>query len=76
LKEREANGKIIRFLPISVRADGKRIAFSEIIVGSNRNAQETREQLTSLLATKGYKVGDIEYPEIIASAIPPWDPSS
>jgi hypothetical protein len=75
MKEREVGGKTKRFLPVSLRADGRRIAFSEIILGSNRNAQETRGQLTSLLVKHGYKVGDLEYPEVTVSVIPAWNSS-
>lgn len=76
LKEREEDGKVKRFLPVAVRAEGKRIAFSEIITGPNWNAEDASEQLKKLLAAKGYEVGDIEYPEITISAIPPWNTSS
>ena len=77
LRERESAGKTMRYLPISLRAEGKRIALAEIIIGSNQNAEDTREQLKRLLADKGYKVVDsIEYPVITVSAIPPWDPTS
>ncbi|MCZ6514309.1 MAG: hypothetical protein O6850_00415, partial [Acidobacteria bacterium] len=76
LKERESAGSTIRYLPVSLRAQGKRIALDEIIIGSNRNAEDTREQLKRLLADKGYKVADsIEYPVITVSSIPPWDPT-
>ena len=77
LKERESAGKTMRYLHVSLRAEGKRIALDEIIIGSNRNAEDTREQLKELLADKGYKLTDsIEYPVITVSAIPPWDPTS
>jgi hypothetical protein len=76
LKERDADGKVKRFLPVAVRAEGKRIAFSEIIIGPNRNAGESREQLKSFLAEQGYKITDTEYPEITLSGIPPWGSSS
>jgi hypothetical protein len=72
LERQTPDGKVTRYLPVQVRAEGKRIAFSEIIIGSNRNAEESRSRLEGLLADQGYKVGDIEYPEIIVSAIPPW----
>jgi hypothetical protein len=75
LERQTPDGKVTKYLPVQVRADGKRIAFSEIIIGSNRNAEESRAQLEGLLAEHSYKVGDIEYPEIIVSAIPSWDPS-
>jgi uncharacterized protein (DUF302 family) len=45
------------------------IALDEIIIGSNLNVAETREQLETLLATKGYTVGSIEYPKIVVSEI-------
>jgi len=70
-KERtSATGKVIRYLPISVRADGKLIALDEIIIGANQNSEDAREQLTTLLAAKGYEVGSVEYPRITVSSIP------
>jgi hypothetical protein len=65
-----ATGKVIRYLPISVRANGKLIALDEIIIGANQNTEEAREQLKALLAAKGYVVGSVEYPRITASSIP------
>jgi hypothetical protein len=76
LERQTPDGKVTRYLPVQVRVGGKRIAFSEIIIGSNRNAEDSRDQLKEFLAAQGYKVGDIEYPEIIVSAIPPWGESS
>jgi hypothetical protein len=73
LERQGADGEVKRYLPVQVRADGKRIAFSEIIIGSNRNTEESREQLKGFLAKQGYKIADLEYPEITVSAIPPWD---
>jgi hypothetical protein len=70
LKERASAGQVKQYLPITVRAGGKRIAFSEIIIGPNRSVEETREQLTQLLKEAGYKEGDEEYPEIGISALP------
>jgi hypothetical protein len=72
LKERGTGGKVIRYLPVPVRVEGRRIALSEIIIGSNREVEDSRDQLEEFLAAQGYKVGDIEYPEITVSAIPPW----
>jgi len=65
-----AAGKVIRYLPVSVRADGKLIALDEIIIGANQNTEEAREQLKILLAAKGYAVGSVEYPRIMVSSIP------
>jgi hypothetical protein len=64
-----ATGKLIRYLPVSVRADGKLIALDEIIIGANQNIEDTREQLKTLLAAKGYAVGSVEYPRIMVSSI-------
>jgi hypothetical protein len=61
-------GKVIRYLPVPVRADGKLIALDEIIIGQNRDAEETRVQLETLLAAKGYTLGSVEYPQFTASA--------
>ena len=71
-----ATGKVIRYLPVSVRADGKLIALDEIIIGANQNSEETREQLKALLAAKGYEVGSVEYPRITVSSIPGVSPKS
>jgi Asp-tRNA(Asn)/Glu-tRNA(Gln) amidotransferase A subunit family amidase len=37
-----------------------------------QDIEDSRDQLKKLLANQGYEVGDIEFPEITASAIPPW----
>ncbi len=69
-KERtSASGKVIRYLPVSVRADAKLIALDEIIIGANQNTQEAREQLKALLADKGYTEGTVEYPRFTVSGI-------
>jgi hypothetical protein len=70
LNEREAEGKVKRYLPVQVRVEGKWIAFSEIIVGPNRNIEDSRDELKKLLADQGYEVGDIEFPEITALCDP------
>jgi len=76
LKEREPGGQRKRYLPRTVRADGKRIAFSEITIGPNRRVEETRGQLVQLLADAGYIHGDLEYPQIAASELVPWPSTS
>lgn len=73
--ERVSGDRLIRFLPVAVRADGKRIALAEIMVGPNQDVGEARQRLRQLLADIGYRVGDMEYPEISASATSPWAPS-
>jgi hypothetical protein len=72
LKERMSAGQVKQYLPVTVRADGKRIAFSEIIIGPSRSAEGTREQLAQLLKEAGYKHNDKEYPEIRTSTLPSW----
>jgi hypothetical protein len=67
--ERVSGGKTIRFLPVVLRADGKRIAFAEIVIGPNQSVEEARRRLNQLLADAGYRVGDMEYPEIAASSM-------
>jgi hypothetical protein len=76
LRERKSGGQMKRYLPLNVRAGGKRIALSELIIGPNRNVGEARGRLTQLLQEKGYRIGDMEYPEIVVSGIPPWDCAS
>jgi hypothetical protein len=72
LRERKSAGQVKQYLPVTVRADGKRIAFSEITIGPNRSFEETRKQLAQLLKEAGYREDDKEYPEIRASALPSW----
>jgi hypothetical protein len=73
--ERVTGGKTIRFLPVAVRANSKRIALAEIIVGPNQNCEEARQRLIRLLAECGYEIGQMEYPEITASKVVPWSPA-
>jgi Protein of unknown function (DUF2971) len=75
-RERQSGGKTIRYLPVALRDSGKRIAFAEIITGPNQNAEDARERLKLILAEHGYAAGDLEYPEIMASSLPPWAASS
>ncbi len=70
--ERVSGGRTVRFLPTIVRAEGKRIALAEIIIGPNQNAGEARQRLNQLLADVGYRVDDMEYPGITASVVAPW----
>jgi hypothetical protein len=58
---------------VALRDNGKRIAFAEIITGPNQDSEKVQEQLKRLLAEQGYAVGEMEYPNIVASALPPWD---
>jgi hypothetical protein len=71
-KERQSGGKTRRYL-VTVRDIGKRIAFAEIITGPNHDAAVAQERLKRLLMEQGYKVGELEWPEIVASSLPPWE---
>jgi DUF2971 family protein len=62
-----ANGKEIRYLPVSLRTNGKLIALDEIIVGANQNFEQTREQLEAALASRGYTQECTEYPKVSRS---------
>jgi hypothetical protein len=64
-------GKQIRYLSVSLRTEGKLIALDEIIIGANQDGEEAREHLKSLLSTKGYIAGTIEYPRITISGVNP-----
>ena len=68
-RERVSDGKAILYLPVVLRAPGKRIALAEVIIGPNQNVEEASLRITKLLAEASYKVGDIEYPEITVSSI-------
>ena len=69
-QERERDGKTIRYLPVLVRRG--RIAFAEIVIGPNRDAQAAEEHLKKVLEAAGYKPGDLEYPAIVPSSLAPW----
>ncbi len=72
-KKRQSNGREISFLPVPVRSGGKRIAFAEILIGPNQNIDHAIEEMRCLLADSGYSTGEMEYPEINASVVAPWD---
>ncbi len=63
-----ADGKEIRYLPVSLRADGKLIALDEIIIGADQDFDEVRKQFEGVLASKGYVEGSIEYPKFTPSS--------
>ncbi len=71
-RERQLGGKTIRYLPVLVRDNGKRIAFAEIITGPNQNAEFAHERLKGILTQTGYNVGEMEYPKIVASTVKSW----
>jgi hypothetical protein len=71
-KVRMSGGKTIRYLSAEVRADGRKIALAEVIIGPNQNAEPASERLKKLLAECGYETNDMEYPKIVASAVAPW----
>jgi len=60
--------KEIRYLPVSLRADGKLIALDEIIIGTAQDFDDLRTQFEMLLRAKGYIEGSIEYPRITLSS--------
>jgi len=60
-------GMEIRYLPVSLRAEGKLIALDEIIIGGQRNFEESRNQFEAALKSKEYVEGSIEYPRITQS---------
>lgn len=63
-----AEGKEIRYLPVSPTAHGKLIALDEIIVGAAQNFDDLRAQFETLLKAKGYVEGSIEYSRITVSS--------
>ncbi len=67
---RVSGGREVRYLTSVVRANGKRIALAEIVVGPNQNFEEARQRLIRLLAECGYEIGQMEYPEIVPSLAP------
>lgn len=70
LNERRVEGQVKKYIPVSVRSEGKLIALAEIIIGPNRNFESSRGELQEYLAEIGYRPDTIEYPQITFSAIP------
>lgn len=71
-KVRISGGKVIRYLTSPVRANGRKMALAEIIIGPNQDADEARQRLSQLLVECGYEIGQMEYPETTASKVLPW----
>lgn len=65
---KSADGKEIRYLPVSLRSGGKLIALDEIIIGANQDFEEVRRQFEVVLASKGYFEGSVEYPRFTVSS--------
>ena len=72
LLERESKGRNVRYLPVLVRARGKRIALDEIIIGPNHDPSEGLKNPKLLLAAAGYRIEDEEYPRVGKSTVEPW----
>jgi hypothetical protein len=72
-KERTNNGgKTIRYLDdITLRLDGKKLAFAEIIVGPNQDAEQAKKGLQAILNKAHYVPGTPEYPNIQILWSPP-----
>jgi hypothetical protein len=63
------DGRQIRYLPVSLRAEGKLIALDEIIIGADQELEEVRKQFEAVLIAKGYVEGSIEYPRFTVSSV-------
>jgi hypothetical protein len=74
--EHISNGKTRRYLPTAVRAGGKKIALSEIIVGPNQDFDRVAQRVSELLTSAGYVADEMEYPKVARSAVAPWVLSS
>jgi hypothetical protein len=68
-KERtNSEGKKIRYLDdITLRLNGKQLAFAEIIIGQNQDAEQAQKTLLNILEKAHYVPGSPEYPEIVVS---------
>ena len=64
-----ADGEEIRYLPVSLRVEGKLIALDEIIFGATQDFDEVRKRFEAVLASKGYVEGRVEYPRFVISSI-------
>lgn len=67
---RRSDGSEKRYLDdIELRIGGKLLAFAEIIIGPNQDANKGRTRLLEMLSNAGYKTDAAEYPEITVSAL-------
>jgi hypothetical protein len=60
-------GKIVRYIPVVVRVEGKLISLSEIIVGAKQDIKQAHADVIALLSNCGYQPGCPEYPKISIS---------
>jgi len=74
LKQRPSADGMKVYLPVLVRASGRRIAFAEILIGPNRTAESTREELEKLLAESGYDCGSGNFRQspVLRSPVGKW----
>jgi hypothetical protein len=64
-----SDGGTKRYLDhIDLRQDGKQLAFAEIIIGPNQDAEQAKKTLLNILEKVHYVPGSPEYPEIVLSA--------
>ena len=69
---RVSGGKEVRYLATVVRANGRKIALAEIVIGPNQDLEEARQRIIKLLAECGYEIGQAEYPELTCSVVTSW----
>jgi hypothetical protein len=67
LLARTSGGGPIRYLPVLVRAEEKRISLAEITIGANQDAKRAHAQVKLILAKSGYAPNMSEYPQIETS---------
>jgi hypothetical protein len=63
-----ADGSDVRYTPVLVRHEGKRIALAEIIVGPQLDFENARTELLAHLDECGYTTDCMEYPNIKKSS--------
>jgi hypothetical protein len=69
VQERQSRGKSIRYVSIPLRAEGKRIALKEVIIGPHQDPAEAKARFSDVLNRAGYAVEDEEYPNIVMSEL-------
>lgn len=68
VRERQKDGRTIRYVRLNVRQRDKRIALTEIIVGPNQDANEGCHRAQQILENAGYTPDAAEYPRIVPCA--------
>ncbi len=67
LKRTRADGQEVRYIELPLRAQGRRLALSEVILGPDQDPDDARKRATTLLQQCGYSLVGTDAPAITQS---------